>query len=390
MKRSQSSIDQILEARIQVLATTLRPSTVRNYRVSIQSFLAYLHATFPRPHQLSQLRRNPHVVGWLRFLAQHHPPLRNATRTEYLICFRRLLRDLADDYPLSPDLIRSEDFPFSDLYLPRPLAPDDDQRLQKQLCRSDTLEAHALRLMRAAGLRIGECLDLSADCLQWMGDQQAALHVPLGKLHSERWVPVDKETQHIVRRMLAFPALAPGPHRRGRPPSNLEPRPQAFLLPRYRTRRTWDGILRRTLADASRLAECTSRVVPHRLRHTFATEMVRLGVSLPALMQMLGHKDIRMTLRYVEVAQLDLQREFHRAHQNTASLHPIPQLPLPLNPTSAPVRADLAAVRQAIAATRHLFQLLRPQLESSAQTKLRRLTQRLFNIEHELDHLTPK
>jgi integrase len=26
--------------------------------------------------------------------------------------------------------------------------------------------------------------------------------------------------------------------------------------------------------------------------------MVRLGVSLPALMQMLGHKDIRMTLRY--------------------------------------------------------------------------------------------
>jgi site-specific recombinase XerD len=41
--------------------------------------------------------------------------------------------------------------------------------------------------------------------------------------------------------------------------------------------------------------------------------MVRLGVSLPALMQMLGHKDIRMTLRYVEVVQLDLQREFHRA-----------------------------------------------------------------------------
>jgi integrase len=26
--------------------------------------------------------------------------------------------------------------------------------------------------------------------------------------------------------------------------------------------------------------------------------MVRLGVSLPALMQMMGHRDIRMTLRY--------------------------------------------------------------------------------------------
>jgi integrase/recombinase XerD len=33
--------------------------------------------------------------------------------------------------------------------------------------------------------------------------------------------------------------------------------------------------------------------LPHQLRHTFATEMIRLGVSLPAVMQLLGHKDIR-------------------------------------------------------------------------------------------------
>jgi integrase/recombinase XerD len=47
-------------------------------------------------------------------------------------------------------------------------------------------------------------------------------------------------------------------------------------------------------------------------RHTFATEMLRLGISLPALMQLLGHKDIHMALLYLEVTQQDLQREFHR------------------------------------------------------------------------------
>ena len=36
--------------------------------------------------------------------------------------------------------------------------------------------------------------------------------------------------------------------------------------------------------------------------------MLGLGVSLPALMQLLGHKDIRMTMRYVQVTQQDLQR----------------------------------------------------------------------------------
>ena len=123
-------------------------------------------------------------------------------------------------------------------------------------------------------------------------------------------------------------------------------------------------------------------------RHSFATEMVRLGVSLPALMQILGHKDIRMTMRYVEVVQLDLQREFHRARQNPLLLHSIPQLPLPSSTT--PARVDLATVRQAIAAARHVLQLFQPQLETKGQRKLRRLTQRLLNIDHELDRLSSK
>jgi hypothetical protein len=116
--------------------------------------------------------------------------------------------------------------------------------------------------------------------------------------------------------------------------------------------------------------------------------MVRLGVSLPALMQMMGHKDIRMTLRYVEVVQLDLQREFHRARQNIASLHSVPQLLLPA--PAAPVHADYTTIRQAIAATRPLFQLLQPQLEPKAKRKLHRLSQRLLNIAHELDDFSAK
>ena len=116
--------------------------------------------------------------------------------------------------------------------------------------------------------------------------------------------------------------------------------------------------------------------------------MVRLGVSLPVLMQMLGHNDINMTLRYVEVVQIDLQREFHCARQKTASLHPIPQLPLPANTT--PNHVDLSTIRQSIAATHNLLRLLQPRLEARARHKLRRLTQRLLNIDRELDHLTPK
>ncbi len=58
--------------------------------------------------------------------------------------------------------------------------------------------------------------------------------------------------------------------------------------------------------------------------------------------------------------------------------------------STGPARLDLATIRQAIAATRNLLRLLQPQLEDKARRKLRRLTRRLLNIDHELDHLTPK
>jgi integrase len=52
---------------------------------------------------------------------------------------------------------------------------------------------------------------------------------------------------------------------------------------------------------------------PHRFRHTFACDMVRAGMSLPALMRLMGHADIETTLRYVHVAPKDVYLEYTRA-----------------------------------------------------------------------------
>jgi integrase/recombinase XerD len=52
---------------------------------------------------------------------------------------------------------------------------------------------------------------------------------------------------------------------------------------------------------------------PHRFRHTFASDMVRAGVSLPALMRLMGHSDIQTTLLYVQVTPQDVYLEYARA-----------------------------------------------------------------------------
>jgi site-specific recombinase XerD len=381
MSQPVQTLEQIFDAHIRVLATTLRPNTVALYRYAPRHFLTYLHTLFPQVRKLSQLRRDPHLLGWFRWLCEQDPPLRNKTREIYLLVLRRLFQDLIDNgHSLQPGLIRREDFPPPDRYLPQPLSPEDDQRLDQELRHTDDLQSNALLLIRATGVRIGEGIDLPLDCLRQVGEELWALHVPLGKLHTERFVPVDDDIRHIVARILTLRALDPTS-------SSLQS--NGFLLPRRFQPHALYRALHRTLADAARRAGCTTSVNPHRLRHSYATSMLRLGVSLPALMQLLGHKDIRMTLRYVQVTQQDLQREFRLARQNTAHLLHIPQLPLPQ--TTAPLRADPSTIRDAISATRHLLQMFRLQLEDdNARRKLRRLTQRLFNISRELDHLTEK
>ena len=52
---------------------------------------------------------------------------------------------------------------------------------------------------------------------------------------------------------------------------------------------------------------------PHRFRHTFASDMVRAGLSLPALMQLMGHADIETTLLYVQVTPQDVYLQYARA-----------------------------------------------------------------------------
>jgi site-specific recombinase XerD len=375
MNPPRPSLEQILETHTQTLALTLRPNTVAEYRYIGRRFFAYLRMAFPQVRHLSQLRRDPHLLSWFRALSEQHPPLGNATRFCYLMRIRRLLHNLTANIPsIQPDFIRREDFPVQPRYLPKPLSLQEDQLLQQELRRTDDLTANALLLMRATGIRIGECLDLSLDCLRQLEPDRWALHVPLGKLHTERLVPADPELRQIVERILDLRASAR--------PSYLA-KSQRLLLPRRR-RQTLDKTLRSVLAQTAKRAGCFTHVTPHQLRHSFATEMLRLGGSLPALMQLLGHKDVRMTLRYVQVTQQDLQREFHQARQNAVHPHRLPTLALPKDIPSP----GLPTICQALQATRHLLEMYRRQLgnEKSRRT-LQRLDKRLLAVASQLQRV---
>ena len=373
MSQPRQSLEQIFETQVQTLALTLQPFTVVKYQYVARHFVGYLRATFPKVRRLSQLRRDPHMLGWFRWLCQLSPPVGNHTREQRLLCLRRLLDDLAlQGHPLQPGLILREDFPARPEYLPRALSPEDDRRLQEELRRADNLYSNALLLTRLTGIRIGECIHLPLDCLRHVGSEQWALHVPLGKLHTERLVPLDSEGRRLLNRILEWRALVS--------PRRLV-KSEGFLIPRVGGRFALFQTLRLALADFARRAGCADSlpISPHRLRHTWASEMLRCGISLPALMQLMGHKDIRMTLRYLKITQPDLQREFYKARQNTTQSYPLPSL------SASAATADLPGIRQALATARHLLEMYRRQLtDDQARRRLQRLDRRLLDVAQQL------
>ena len=170
MKRSRRSLEQIFQTQIANLSLTLQPFTMVKYEYVARYFVSYLRSNYPEICRLSQLRRDPHMLGFFRWLCELRPPIGNPTRRQRLLCLRRLLNDLADQgHHLQPGLIIPEDLPTLPEYLPRPLSPDDDRRLQDELRRKDDLYSNALLLTRLSGIRIGECIHLSLDCLRQLG-----------------------------------------------------------------------------------------------------------------------------------------------------------------------------------------------------------------------------
>ena len=354
----------VFDRAVDSLSAALSPDTARHYRGTARHFLSYLGTAYPELNRLHQLRREPHVLGWMSCLRSQAPPLATASYINRLIALRCIFNELAWAEQLSAlaPLIRREDIPRLPQRLPRPLTADQDQLLQQEFLRRNDLGGNAFLLIRHTGMRIGECIDLSFDCLRSPAPHQWAIHVPLGKLKTERLVPVDSFVCELVQRLRFFRSLDPLPA-------------DGWLLARPRTKEALVRQLRDYLHQVCHSLGLSTRIVPHQLRHTYATEMLRAGVGFPVLMKLLGHTSPEMTMRYLDVALTDLQREFELARSKPRHLAPRPKT------SPARLRAGLDGVIDSLLAAQHVLEMFRRTLpEGTSRQCLNRLSNRLTKI----------
>jgi integrase len=295
---------------------TCAPKTVSSLATRLKHFGVFLARIDPALHSIADLQRCQHIEPYLSAQVdavntKTDQVISVAERARRVLALAGFLTDITEwGWPDAPArrLVFRDDIPKLPKVLPRYLPVDADRRLTEQLKRpgpGNELAACALRLQRACGLRIGELLDLELNCVHEVPGQGAWLKVPLGKLESERMVPLDDEVLDLIDHIIAIRSP-------GQPLPHPRYRRRAQFLFTHHGRRLSQNAVREELeraADAAGLGHTT----PHQLRHTYATALVNAGVSLQALMALLGHVSAEMSLRYGRLFDTTIRDEYERA-----------------------------------------------------------------------------
>jgi integrase/recombinase XerD len=156
-----------------------------------------------------------------------------------------------------------------------------------------------LALLYATGIRASECAGLR-EC-----DVDLACRTirVTGKGGHERAVPLNQE---VVRALVLY--------RTARGPVRLK---AGFFRSRKGRALSRYAIYERVKTNARR-ARIPKVVSPHRLRHTFATHLVKSGVDIITIRDLLGHRCVTSTQIYLHTTALDLRQ--------AADRHPVERL----------------------------------------------------------------
>lgn len=291
-----------LYTRTHCTARGLRPLTIAAYEAALQQFRGYVEE-----HLNGQSPDRIHASDVLQYLQHLRVAKDNGDSAinRHAVVLRSFYRAIVAMGHLEPRDNPLAGFPSIRAVprkLPTVLTAEETQKLLT-IARSDTVlgirDRALLTLLYGTGIRASECASLT----QGGVDLDAMTVTVSGKGGHQRTVPFNEHVAAALRTYL---------HVRG---SALPAAP--FFVSRNRRALSRGAVYERVRSNARR-ARISKTVSPHRLRHTFATDLVRAGVGLVTIRDLLGHRLITSTQIYLHVTAQDLR--------SAADRHPIGRL----------------------------------------------------------------
>ncbi len=293
------------------IRVTPRPGTVSSVDVALRMFGSWVIDHDSKVVALCQIKRT-HVQDYKLWLATREnykgEPLKKSTISLRLSMLRVVIERLIEwDHPDTPprNPIIWSDIPKADEPLPKFLDDDQAAAFMAAAVRLDPQRRLVVEMLARTGLRITEFCELTDDAIVNMNNTNW-LRVPVGKLHTDRYVPLHPSLIDLYSAWQEWN----GPNTTGRLISN-KGRPLSV------------DVVRRIVKSCARIAGI-GHVHPHQLRHTLATQSINNGMSLEAVAAMLGHKSMRMTLVYARIADRTVADEYFAAAEKVDQQYTTP------------------------------------------------------------------
>ena len=308
---------ETLQGYVEQMRVTLRPSSVPHVEGTLREFALWLRDRAPDVQAVRDLRRS-HIERYKRHLAER--PNRRGQRCSkrtiagalgtLRICLERLGEWGGEDAPVRT-LMFPGDVPKLDDPLPRFI---DDGAAKKLIeagrATDDPFARLVVEFLARTGMRRGELLNLTVDAVVQIGAAYW-LHVPLGKLRTDRYIPLHPQLKELLDEWIAR-----------RPVTLREP----WLFMEHGRRIGNDRVRKAILKVAEEAG--LGKVTPHQLRHTLATQAINRGMSLEAIAALLGHKSMRMTMVYARISDRTVANEYFKVSEQVEALYDAPkQLP---------------------------------------------------------------
>ncbi len=188
---------------------------------------------------------------------------------------------------------------------PKALSKSEVERLLQQPYKSSSSWAlrdrAILEVLYATGMRVTELTSLNLDCIHIKSGR--SFITCRGKNNEERTIPINERAARVLSDYLKKTRSKLLRNRGG---------PALFINLTRGTRLTRQGLwlIIKTYAEA---AGIQSPVTPHTLRHSFAIHMLRSGVALITVQELLGHKNISTTQPYAKIIG-NRRGEYESAH----------------------------------------------------------------------------
>ncbi len=301
---------------LQQMGLSLRPESAYQEKTRLFRFFSWLTENYPEIIRIDQIRRC-HIEAfkeYIRWVTPQHKSNRlpgdvlcSSSRYHLLAALYYFFNRIAEwQWPEAPKhvLVFPGDFPIIDRPSPKFLDEISAARfLEAARNHPDLFTRLCGVTLILTGMRQGEFLNLTADCVVQIGENYW-LRVPLGKMHNDRYIPLHPEVKQLLDEWVSQS-----------PPK--EPYDFLFTSHGYRLGRGKVALAVERIGKAAGIKE---HIAPHRLRHTLATLAVNRGMPLESIAALLGHRSLSMTMVYARIGNRTVQQEYSQVSQHLEEL----------------------------------------------------------------------